>query len=173
MTVPNILTLGRILIIPFFLWSFFADFQYHYYLAGFLVVISGLSDLLDGFLARQFQQTTRMGRLLDPLADKLTIITVFSALYTLEIIPRTIIVIILIRELIILLGSSWFFFEGKDIIYPSKYGKLTAFSLYAAAITNMLKIKFLNQFFIFIAVPLAVFSGVDYCYRTLRSAFKD
>ncbi|MEC9488457.1 MAG: CDP-alcohol phosphatidyltransferase family protein [Halanaerobium sp.] len=173
MNLPNILTLGRIIIIPVFLWSFFTDFPNHYYLAGVLIVISGITDLLDGFLARRFQQTSRLGRILDPLADKLTIITVFSALYTLDVIPGFIILIILGRELFILLGSSYFYFGGKDIIYPSRFGKLTAFSLYSAAITNMLKIKFLNQFFIFIAVPLAVFSGVDYCYRTIRSVFKN
>ena len=69
LTVPNGLSVLRILIVPFSAWAFFKDKML---LAVGLLLISGLSDLFDGFIARRFNQVTELGKMLDPLADKLT-----------------------------------------------------------------------------------------------------
>ena len=69
LTVPNALSVLRIVIIPFFAWFFLKDQLLE---AVALLVLSGLSDCVDGFLARKLNQVTELGKMLDPLADKLT-----------------------------------------------------------------------------------------------------
>ena len=69
LTVPNALSVLRILIIPFFAWYFMRD---QLVAAVALLVLSGLSDCVDGFIARKLNQVTELGKMLDPLADKLT-----------------------------------------------------------------------------------------------------
>lgn len=71
--IPNILCICRILLIPFFVWQMIAG---NYITAGILLTTSGLTDFLDGFLARRFQWISDLGKVLDPAADKLTQVTV-------------------------------------------------------------------------------------------------
>ena len=69
LTVPNALSVLRIIVIPFFAWFFMHD---QLAIAVALLVLSGLSDCVDGFIARKLNQVTELGKMLDPLADKLT-----------------------------------------------------------------------------------------------------
>ena len=77
-TIPNILSYVRILLIPLFIWLFLTalwgpdELSYYYYIAAGIVLLSGLTDMLDGKIARHFNQITELGKLLDPVADKLT-----------------------------------------------------------------------------------------------------
>ena len=72
-TIPNMMSVFRILLIPFILWMFFTE---RYYIAAGLLVLSGITDLLDGFIARRFHMISALGKALDPIADKLTILAV-------------------------------------------------------------------------------------------------
>lgn len=67
--IPNILSTFRIVMIPFYLIAIFNEDKLG---AGLILIVSGITDLLDGFLARQFNWMSEIGKLLDPLADKLT-----------------------------------------------------------------------------------------------------
>ena len=72
-TVPNILSYFRILLIPVFVVVYLrADSPEGYYLAALVVLVSGFTDLADGYIARRFNQITRLGKAIDPIADKLT-----------------------------------------------------------------------------------------------------
>ncbi|MDR2932121.1 MAG: CDP-alcohol phosphatidyltransferase family protein, partial [Oscillospiraceae bacterium] len=71
--IPNILSFFRIVLIPFFVWQMLAG---HTFNAAIILGISGLTDLLDGFLARRFGWISQLGKVLDPAADKLTQVTV-------------------------------------------------------------------------------------------------
>lgn len=72
-SIPNILGYIRILLIPLFTWRYLtAQSQADYYAAAGIVLLSGLTDLLDGFIARRFHMITELGKALDPIADKLT-----------------------------------------------------------------------------------------------------
>lgn len=68
-TIPNLLSLFRVVLLPFYL---YLVAQHSFYLAGVIIAISGLTDFLDGFIARRFNQITELGKILDPVADKLT-----------------------------------------------------------------------------------------------------
>ncbi len=70
-TIPNILSVFRILLIPFIIWAYFLDRLY--FMAG-LIVLSGVTDVVDGIIARKFNMVTSLGKALDPVADKLTLL---------------------------------------------------------------------------------------------------
>lgn len=72
-TIPNLLSLLRILLLPVYLWIIFnVEDKKDFYWAAGIILFSGITDLLDGFIARKFNQITELGKLLDPVADKLT-----------------------------------------------------------------------------------------------------
>lgn len=73
LSIPNILSYFRIVLIPIFIWRFItATEPAHYYIAAFIIFLSGLTDFLDGQIARRYRQVTEFGKALDPIADKLT-----------------------------------------------------------------------------------------------------
>ena len=73
MTIPNCISLFRIVLVPCFAWIFLtAEQPEEFTLAAVLLVVSGISDLLDGWIARRFHMTSKLGKILDPAADKLT-----------------------------------------------------------------------------------------------------
>ena len=83
--VPNILTVVRFLLIPIILYFVFTE----QYIAAFLMLtVSGLTDVLDGIIARKFDCITNFGKLIDPLADKTTQVSILAALTFKEIIPK-------------------------------------------------------------------------------------
>lgn len=119
--IPNILTIMRILlIVPF------AIFVYHHQYIEALVVFffAGLSDGVDGFLARQFHWKSRFGAIADPLADKLLLITAYVMLAWTGQIPVWLVALVLGRDLVIVSGALvYHFFISHYEISPSWFGK--------------------------------------------------
>lgn len=172
MNIANKLTISRILIIPIFLFFFLMEYRL---IAGFLIVISAITDFLDGYIARTFNQTSELGRLLDPLADKLTMIAVFVALAVNRLLPVWFLAIIIGREVIILVGALLVYFKkDKDdaqIIKSSKFGKYATAFLYITAVAYIVNWEAL-QIFIFLVVPLTLISGGDYCIKAYNYFLK-
>lgn len=136
--IPNILTVLRFLLIPIILKSIFAG---NYLLAFVFFTLSGITDVLDGFIARKFNLISNFGKLIDPLADKLTQISVLAALVTFNLIPVWILVIVIFKELIMVLGAS--FLYGKDVVVYSKwYGKLATVLFYLAIVISLITSQF-------------------------------
>lgn len=131
--VPNILTIIRFfLIIPLI---FFA-FQDNYIAAIIILTISGITDILDGYIARKFNFVTDFGKLMDPLADKTTQIALLGTLTIQKIIPLWIIVIVIIKEFMMISGAS--FLYGKELVVSSKwYGKLATVLFYIAIVCSL------------------------------------
>jgi len=84
MTIPNLLTIFRLIVTPIFLYYFLQDTPKARLIAFVLFVLAALSDLLDGYLARKLSQDSKLGRFLDPLADKFLVITALMAFYYLD-----------------------------------------------------------------------------------------
>lgn len=124
--IPNILTIGRIiLVVPFAL----ALLRGHYEYALLLFFIAGLSDGVDGFLARQFKWRSRFGAIADPLADKLLLVTSYAALAWTEQIPMWLVALIFGRDLMIVVGALIFHYKVHHYeIQPSLLGKLCTFT---------------------------------------------
>ncbi|MCG8513211.1 MAG: CDP-diacylglycerol--glycerol-3-phosphate 3-phosphatidyltransferase [Halanaerobiales bacterium] len=166
---PNILTILRIVLIPFYLYLFLAG---NYLMAGIIFSFSALTDFLDGYFARKYQLKTELGRILDPFADKLTIISILLALVFSGIIPRFIAIILLSRELFIFISSIVVYLLGIDCIQPSNIGKVSIFLLYLAIIFRLLGSNHIAMVLFYIVIPLNVISGLDYVLKAIKKLSK-
>lgn len=136
--VPNILTIIRFLLIPVIIFFIFSG---NYILAFVFFTISGLTDIADGFIARKFNLISNFGKLMDPLADKLTQIATLASLVLTNIIPIWILLIVLLKEFIMICGAS--FLYGKNVVVYSKwYGKLATVLFYVAIVVSLLLKQF-------------------------------
>lgn len=118
---PNQLTLLRLTIVPFLV---LAIFDANYHRAFVLIVIAGVSDGLDGTLARLFRQRTQLGSYLDPIADKLMLSTLFLVLMHVGLVPRRVTVMVFSRDLgILVVGTLLFATTGTRDFRPSFLGK--------------------------------------------------
>ncbi|MGE4165413.1 MAG: CDP-alcohol phosphatidyltransferase family protein [Xanthobacteraceae bacterium] len=98
MSIPNLITLGRILLVPVVVWAIAAGQM----LAAFvLFLIAGLSDAVDGYLAKRFNMTSELGAYLDPLADKALIVSIYVTLGIAGMIPRWLVILVVSRDIMI------------------------------------------------------------------------
>lgn len=136
--IPNILTVLRFVLIPGIITAIVKE---QYILAFIILTLSGLTDVLDGYIARKFNFITDFGKLIDPLADKMTQISILATLVIVDIIPIWILIIIVVKELAMISGAS--FLYGKDLVVSSKwYGKLATVLFYVAIVVSL----FIRQF---------------------------
>lgn len=165
-TVPNLLSLLRVaLIVPFVL-LFLAE---QYIASAIVLIASGISDVLDGFIARKFNQITALGKILDPIADKLTLIAIMICvtIYTPIVIP--IMIILIVKDVLMLLGGS-VLIENKITPPASKwYGKLSTTVFYiSVCIIVFLKAAFnyqndiLSLVLLSVTAVLMIFSLIKY-----------
>lgn len=98
LNIPNIITLGRILLVPLIIWAI-ASSQMS--VAFVIFVIAGLSDAVDGFLAKRFGMATELGALLDPIADKALLVSIYIALGLADAIPRWLVILVVSRDIMI------------------------------------------------------------------------
>lgn len=127
--VPNALSLVRLALIPLFAWLYLGD-EGNLYWSMLVLVVSGLTDVVDGFVARRFNQITEIGKLLDPLADKLTQLAVLLCLSVRyrELIP--LMIICLAKEVLQIVGC-FLLLSRYEIVNSSRwFGKLSTFSFY-------------------------------------------
>ena len=106
MSIPNIITLGRILLVPIIVWAI-ASSQME--IAFAIFIVAGVSDAVDGFLAKRFNMTSELGALLDPLADKALLVSIYIALGIWGAVPRWIVILVVSRDIMIISGFmvSW------------------------------------------------------------------
>lgn len=130
--IPNALTIVRFILIPFIIFYIAKD---EYMKAFIFLTISGLTDILDGTIARKFNFITNFGKLIDPLADKATQICILVTLSLKDIIPIWILVVVFIKEFAMVSGAS--FLYGKELVVSSKwYGKLSTVLFYLAIVAS-------------------------------------
>lgn len=160
--VPNILTLLRfILIAPIVI--LIANDEYIF--ALLFLILSGITDVLDGTIARKFNFITDFGKLMDPFADKATQVAILITLTIKGIIPVWILAIVVIKEFAMISGAS--FLYGKELVVSSKwYGKLATVIFYIA-IGFSLCIRYLNTHIL--EKPIYDFSIYIYCIALLAT----
>ena len=100
--IPNLITAGRILLVPPTAWALV---QQHFLLALILFFVAGVSDAVDGFLAKYYGWTSRLGALLDPVADKLLLVTSYLALAWVGLLPMWLLALVVLRDLVIVTGA--------------------------------------------------------------------
>lgn len=123
--IPNILTMMRLLLVPLFPMVFFSDLEKAHLYALLIFIIASITDFLDGYLARKYNVISIIGIVLDPLADKLMLLTTLGCLYIANYIPVEVLVIILIKETSLVLSGMFLYFKKEKTVIPSnKFGKM-------------------------------------------------
>jgi cardiolipin synthase len=168
-TAPNLLTLLRICLAPFLVAAIVQD---NFVLSFCLFVAAGLTDALDGVLARVLKQRTVLGQYLDPVADKLLLSTLFVVLMLKGLIPATVTVLVLGRDVgILLVAAILYAAVGRREFYPSIFGKANTVAQVAAVavvllhqITNSAWVVILRYVALDATVGLTVASGLHYAW---------
>ena len=119
---PNAICIARIILVGPIIWALLDG---RYLLALLLIVTAGVSDGVDGFLARHFDWRTRLGSLLDPAADKLLLVSVFVTMTVIGLVPLWLALVVVMRDLVIVMGASMYQFLIAPVAgEPSAISKL-------------------------------------------------
>jgi cardiolipin synthase len=131
LSIPNLITLGRILLVPVVVWAITAG---EYRVAFILFLAAGISDAVDGFLAKRFGMTTELGAYLDPLADKAMLVSIYVALGITEAIPRWLVILVVSRDIMIVSAVILSWVVDKPVpLKPLKVSKLNTVAQIALA----------------------------------------
>jgi len=166
MNIPNLITLYRITTIPIFVGLVF----YGKKEAAFFIFLSaGISDAIDGFLARILNQRTVLGTYLDPIADKALINLAFLSLTIKEFIPIWIAIIVLGRDFTIIIGFITLKAASFDIkVQPNLFGKATTLSemlFILSSLSNFAPLSCLRKLLMIIMIILTCISGILYILK--------
>ncbi len=168
-TIPNLLTLGRFILVPFVAWRLLEGD-----LPGAFVyfVIAAVTDFFDGYLARLLDQRSALGAWLDPLADKAMLLTVILLLADQNILPVWLALIVVLRDVTVLVGAAaWLHLTGHLDVAPTLGGKVATFAEFVL-ISLLLGQHWLSAeiqtafpLLIVLTAVLAAFSGTQYIWR--------
>jgi cardiolipin synthase (CMP-forming) len=142
LSIPNIITLGRIILVPVIVWAIVSS---QMEIAFAIFVIAGISDAVDGFLAKRFNMTSELGALLDPLADKALLVSIFVSLGIWGAVPRWLVILVVSRDIMIVSAVivSWLFDKPVEM-KPLMVSKLNTVAqvAFAALILGSLAFAF-------------------------------
>ena len=125
MNVPNLLSLFRLVLVPVFAAVFFSPLPEARYWAAGVYALAFLTDIADGWIARHFHQITRLGRILDPMADKLMTFTVIVCIAVSGVIPPWAAILFFLKEATMALGALSMYRKVSDVIPSNWLGKLS------------------------------------------------
>lgn len=173
-TIPNLLTLARLLLVPVFLFLVIKDRL----LQGAVVFLAAaLTDVLDGFIARRYRQTSAFGANFDPFVDKTLLVTSYALLASMGIMPLWLGAVVVARDLAVffgilfLRGAAIFKEAGRDVaVRTTFYGKSTTV---LQVVTVIYALVLGNDGWLFAAlclltVAVTVYTGLDYSYREFK-----
>ena len=189
MKIPNILTIGRIIIVPVFVISFFIPGIVGDLVPFFLFVLASFTDYLDGFLARLYKEESRLGELLDPIADKILVAAALVLLVMNGIIKNyeVIAAIVILAREILISGLREFLAKSKGESVPvsslSKFKTFIQMLSIAMLLTGETGNKIINFqdynaqtigiVLLWIAAFLTLYTGYDYLRKGIDSAISD
>lgn len=166
--VPNLITVLRVLLAPLFVVLLLRD---QYITALLVFTTAGISDGLDGFIARYYNQRTILGAYLDPIADKLLLMAAYITMAVLELVPEWLTIIVISRDVMILTGIAIFTVTKIDFeARPSIVSKFTTFTQIATIFTALLSTSFpivavVNTTLFWVTAVITVVSGLHYVYK--------
>ena len=171
LNVPNVLTIIRMLLIPAY-WALFMNNYVYTALAVF--VIASLTDLLDGYIARKHNLITNFGKLMDPLADKLMVLSVMLSQALKGYLPWLPLIILFVKELLMVLGGA-FMLRKKIVVYSQSIGKIAQTFVVSALILTFFKSAFesigvpIHLIVLWIAVALTLAALVFYAKNAWKN----
>lgn len=171
MNLANKITLIRVLLVPIFMVTFYADFKYSTYIAAAIFIIASLTDTLDGYIARSRNLVTNFGKFVDPLADKVLVSAALISLVEVGKVPAWVVIVIIAREFTItgfrVIAAS----EGLTIAASSlgKFKTITQLIAIIALLLNNFPFNLMNIPFdiimLYISLIFTILSGIDYIYK--------
>lgn len=172
MNIPNFITLGRVILVPIVFWLLLSG---ETQAAFFAFVVAGVSDAVDGFLAKRYGWTTELGAYLDPLADKLLIVCIFLALGVRGDLPSWVVIAVVTRDLLIVIAVvlSWLLDHPVRIqpLIVSKANTLAQLVLAATVLADEgfgLGLDVLRVFLVWVTAALTIASLAAYLRAWLR-----
>ena len=171
--IPNIITILRILFVPFIVILLF----HHQYIWAFLMfLLVGLSDALDGYIAKRYDCVTEFGALLDPIADKCLILSSFVMLTYQEVLPFWLAVVVVFRDALIISGVLFvFMLLGKIELKPLWFSKLNTVFQISLIVIALFQLAFFQtktnveqSWLYFLVAGTSIFSGIAYIWQGLK-----
>ena len=167
--IPNILTIIRFILIPFIYVSVLSK---HFLTALIIFTISALTDILDGYIARKYNYITDIGKLIDPLADKLTQLSLLLSLAILKILPWWIFMIVFVKEFVLVVSASVLYSKKDVVVYSKWYGKLATTLFYLAIVVSLIINQFnvtmafrIDLYLYYLAILATIFSLIMYSIK--------
>lgn len=167
MNLANRISIARIILIPFFI----AAIVYSKLgIALVIFLLAVVSDAADGFIARTLKQKTEIGTILDPVADKLLLMSAYITLSVAQLkelitIPPYVMIVVISRDVIIVLGSMMvYMIKGSLEVSPSMVGKITTFFQMMTIVSVLVQFKY-SPVIWNTAVTLTIASGIDYVLK--------
>jgi len=173
LNIPNLLTLARIILTPFIVYAILKD---EALLALLLMVTAGVTDMLDGAIARYFNQRSTVGAYMDPLADKLMLIGTIVALFIIDRTPLFLFLAVVFRDVIIIVGAIAYELVTRRLkMEPSMASKATTFFQIVYVVSVLLHgiwplPEMLMQAILWLTFALTCLSGVQYMLVWMRKA---
>ena len=171
-TIPNILSFFRLILIPVLIWSYVV--KKNYAATGWILLLSGLTDIADGFIARRFHMISKLGKILDPVADKLTQATMLFCLFTRF--PHMILPLVLMafKELYMAVSGCLIIKKAGKVTGADWHGKIVTVLLYGMVIVHIIWIDITamaSDIMIAICMGMMILSLILY-FRDHRKALK-
>lgn len=164
--IPNLTSFLRLVLIIPVVWSLL---EQRYEMALVLFTIAGLSDAIDGYLARKYNWHSRLGGWLDPLADKAMQISVYLCLAWLQLIPLWLLAAVIIRDFLIVIGGVYYYYSVEKVnAAPSRISKLNTFMQILLVILLLLHMSIFTfpliiiDWAIYLVLVTTILSGLDY-----------
>ena len=177
LTFANKVTIGRILAVPFFIATvlyYSPERDYLRWVALGIFLFAGISDIVDGYVARRWHQKTQAGTLLDPLADKFLVISAYICLYIVGNrlpsvqFPLWLVVIVISRDVILVIGSALIYMlSGRLRVDVAKWGKIATF-LQDVTIIGMLVQWHLSLALWYLTAGFTLVSGLNYIRNGIK-----
>ncbi len=164
---PNILTFFRLGLVPIFIVIFFSKITFHREMAALIFGISAITDFLDGYIARKYKSESKLGKLLDPIADKLLAISSLAVLVISKDIPLWVLEVLIVREATLIYGSALIIKKRDKIMAPSIWGKLATLLMLLGIFGALLKIS-MGKYLVYLGISVSIISGVDYILKGIR-----
>ena len=172
LTTASKITIVRVILIPVVVALMYLDFAGHMYWALLVFAVASVSDFVDGYIARHCNQVTNFGKFLDPLADKLLVISVMLVYVDTGLFPAWAAMIVIARELAVT-GLRLVAVEGGKVIAAAWSGKIkTASTMVCLCLMLVFQSNLLNVVCIAVIVATTVYSGIEYFAKNL-DVFKE
>ena len=176
-TIPNVLTMIRLLLVPVFVVVYFRTTAEPKYAALAIFAAASLTDMLDGYLARKLNQITDFGKLFDPLADKLMVLSAMVCQAVTGVFPWAAVIVVACKELVMVLGGL-FMLSRDVVVYSNIVGKAAQVCFILSLILSFFHVPLaewgtrLDLILLWITVGLAILAMVVYAAEYLRSLKK-